>query len=123
MKQSDIEKLTNEQLISIIKKYKICEMKSMNRETAINHVKRYMQSKLDESNVKKVSVDNRNSRQRRMSSANSTQTKRENIPQNDVKHVRDRRMSQPTTSNEKTKAQRDHELKSVQYSENQRVIR
>ena len=122
MKQSDIEKLTNEQLISIIKKYKICEIKSMNRETAINYVKRYMQSKLDESNVKKVSVDNRNSRQRRMSSANSTQTKRENIPQNDVKHVRDRRMSQPTTSNEKTRAQRDHELKSVQYSENQRVI-
>ena len=56
MKQSDIEKLTNEQLISIIKKYKIWEIKSMNRETAINHVKRYMQSKLDEKNIRNKQV-------------------------------------------------------------------
>ena len=46
-----------------------------------------------------------------MSSTNSVNVKRENIPQNDVKHIRDRRMSEPTTSTEKINAQKDHELK------------
>ena len=35
MKISDIEKLTNEQLIEIIKKYKICELKPMSRNQAM----------------------------------------------------------------------------------------
>ena len=122
MKISDIEKLTNEQLIEIIKKYKICELKPMSRNVAMEHVKKFLQSKIKIDDSKTVSIQNQQNRQRRMSSANSTQTKRENIPQNDVKHIRDRRMSQPTTPKEKTTAQRDHELKQVQNIQNQKVI-
>ena len=122
MKISDIEKLRNEQLIEIIKKYKICPLKPMSRNIAMEHVKKFLQSKVKVDDSKTVSIQNQQNRQRRMSSANSTQTKRENIPQNDVKHERDRRMSQPTTSTEKTTAQRDHELKQVQNIQNQRVI-
>ena len=122
MNIDDIDKLSNEQIISIIKKYEICPLKPMTRDIAMNHVKRYMQSKIDNKNLKKISVENKKNRQRRMSSANSTQVKRENIPQNDVKHVRDRRMSAPTTNNEKNNAQRDHELKKIQHTEQQKVI-
>ena len=122
MKISDIEKLTNEQLIEIIKKYEICPLKPMSRNEAMEHVKKFLQSKVKVDDSKTVSITNQQNRQRRMSSANSTQTKRENIPQNDVKHVRDRRMSQPTTPKEKTTAQRDHELKQVQNIQNQQVI-
>ena len=47
MKISDVEKLSNEQLIQIIKKYKISESTSISRQIAIDLVKKYLQSKLN----------------------------------------------------------------------------
>jgi len=120
MKISDVEKLSNEQLMQIIKKYKISDSTSISRSQAINIVKTYLQSKLNKDNTKSISIEK--NRQRRMSTTNSVNVKRENIPQNDVKHVRDRRMSDPTTIKEKTGAQKDHELKQVQNIENNRVV-
>ena len=46
MKEEDINKLTNEQLIQIIKKYKICDLKkSIGRNEAISLVKNFLESK------------------------------------------------------------------------------
>jgi len=43
MKEEDIDKLTNEQLIQIIKKYKICDLKkSIGRNEAISLVKNFL---------------------------------------------------------------------------------
>jgi len=113
----NIDKLTNEQLIQIIKKYKICELKPMSREQALGYVKRYMESK---QTTKSVTVGK--PRQRRNSTANSTQVKRTGIPQNDIKHVRDRRMSDPSTNREKVVAKRDTQDKQTQNQETNRVI-
>ena len=113
----NIDKLSNEQLIQIIKKYKICELKPMSREQALGYVKRFMVSK---TTTKSVTVNK--PRQRRNSTANSTQVKREGIPQNDVKHVRDRRMSDPSTNREKVVAKRDSIDKQTQNRETNRVI-
>jgi len=116
MKEEDIDKLTNEQLIQIIKKYKICDLKkSIGRNEAISLVKKFLQSKKKEKDHKTVSIQNQKNRQRRMSTTNPVNAKRTNIPQSDVKHVRDRRMSDPTTVKEKTNAKIDHELKNKQY--------
>lgn len=114
---NNIDKLSNEQLIQIIKKYKICELKPMSREQALEHVKRFMDSK---TNTKSVTVGK--PRQRRKSTANSTQVKRTGIPQNDIKHVRDRRMSNPSTNHEKAVAKRDTIDKQTQNRETNRVI-
>ena len=113
----NIDKLSNEQLIQIIKKYKICELKPMSREQALGYVKRYMESK---QTTKSVTVGK--PRQRRNSTANSTQVKRTGIPQNDIKHVRDRRMSNPSTNREKVEAKRDTQDKQTQNRETNRVI-
>lgn len=113
----NIDKLTNEQLIQIIKKYKICELKPMSREQALGYVKRFMESK---QTTKSVTVGK--PRQRRNSTANSTQVKRTGIPQNDIKHVRDRRMSEPSTNREKVAAKRDTQDKQTQNRETNRVI-
>lgn len=113
----NIDKLSNDQLIQIIKKYKICELKPMSREQALAYVKRFMESK---TNTKSVTVGK--PRQRRNSTANSTQVKRSGIPQNDVKHVRDRRMSDPMTNREKVVAKRDSIDKQTQNRETNRVI-
>ena len=113
----NIDKLSNEQLIQIIKKYKICELKPMSREQALGYVKRYMESK---TTTKSVTVGK--PRQRRNSTANSTQVKRTGIPQNDIKHIRDRRMSEPSTNREKVVAKRDTQDKQTQNRETNRVI-
>ena len=113
----NIDKLSNEQLIQIIKKYKICELKPMSREQALGYVKRFMESK---QTTKSVTVGK--PRQRRNSTANSTQVKRTGIPQNDIKHVRDRRMSNPSTNREKVEAKRDTQDKQTQNRETNRVI-
>ena len=110
---SDIDKLSNEDLVKIIKKYSInTGNQNLNRSQALQLIKNFIESKQKKKNeVKSISVENRKERVRRMSATNSTTVKRENIPQNDVKHVRDRRMSQPQTRKEVQIAQRDHELK------------
>ena len=113
----NIDKLTNEQLIQIIKKYKICELKPMSREQALGYVKQFMESK---QTTKSVTVGK--PRQRRNSTSNSTQVKRSGIPQNDIKHVRDRRMSEPSTNREKVEAIRDSQDKQTQNRETARVI-
>ena len=113
----NIDKLSNDQLIQIIKKYKICELKPMSREQALEYVKRFMESK---TNTKSVTINK--PRQRRNSTANSTQIKRTGIPQNDVKHIRDRRMSEPSTNKEKAVAKRDSIDKQTQNRETNRVI-
>ena len=113
----NIDKLSNDQLIQIIKKYKICELKPMSREQALSHVKRYMESK---TTTKSVTINK--PRQRRNSTSNSTQIKRSGIPQNDVKHIRDRRMSEPSTNREKVEAKRDSIDKQTQNRETKRVI-
>ena len=98
MNIDNIDKLSNEDLSKIIKKYNInTNGNSLNRSNAITLVKNFIIQKQSEKNVKNISVNNQKNRQRRMSSANSTSVKRENIPQNDVKHLEDRRMSQPQT--------------------------
>ena len=107
MNLEDIDKLSNENLMKIIKKYNIPHNNSLSRDNAIDLVKNFfinkMKKKENNSDVKSVNI-NRSNRQRRMSSANSTVTKRDNIPSSDVKHIRDRRMSQPTTTDEKKKS-------------------
>ena len=124
MNVENIDKLSNEDLSKIIKKYNInTNGNSLNRSNAITLVKNFIIQKQNEKNVKNISVNNQKNRQRRMSSANSTSVKRENIPQNDVKHVRDRRMSQPQTNKEIRVAKRDHELKSNQNLETQKAIK
>ena len=62
MKISDIEKLSNEQLIEIIKKYKICELKPMSRNVAMEHVKKFLQSKIKVDDSKTVSIQNQQNR-------------------------------------------------------------
>ena len=126
MNLEDIDKLSNADLIKIIKKYKIAHSNgSLSRDNAIQLVKTFFISKMNKkqtnSDVKNVNI-NRSNRQRRMSSANSTVTKRDNIPTADIKHIRDRRMSQPTTTDEKKKAQIDHELKNNQYEGQKEII-
>ena len=124
MNIDNIDKLSNEDLSKIIKKYNInTNGNSLNRSNAITLVKNFIIQKQSEKNVKNISVNNQKNRQRRMSSANSTSVKRENIPQNDVKHIRDRRMSQPQTKQEVRVAKRDHELKSYQNLETQKAIK
>ena len=123
MNVDNIDKLSNEDLSKIIKKYNInTNGITLNRSNAITLVKNFIIQK-QMKNVKNISVNNQKNRQRRMSSANSTSVKRENIPQNDVKHVRDRRMSQPQTKSEIRVAKRDHELKSYQNLETQKAIK
>ena len=51
----NIDKLSNEQLIQIIKKYKICELKPMSREQALGYVKKFMESKTTKGPTKKSS--------------------------------------------------------------------
>ena len=93
---NNIDKLSNDDLAKIIKKYNInTNNQTLNRTQAIQLVNNFIESKNKNKDVKSVSVENQKQRQRRMSATDSTQVKRENIPQNDVKHVRDRRMSQP----------------------------
>ena len=124
MNVDNIDKLSNEDLSKIIKKYNInTNGNNLNRSNAITLVKNFIIQKQNEKNVKNISVNNQKNRQRRMSSANSTSVKRENIPQNDVKHIRDRRMSQPQTKQEIRVAKRDHELKSNQNLETQKAIK
>ena len=124
MNVDNIDKLSNEDLSKIIKKYNInTNGITLNRSNAITLVKNFIIQKQNEKNVKNISVNNQKNRQRRMSSANSTSVKRENIPQNDIKHVRDRRMSQPQTNKEIRVAKRDHELKSNQNLETQKAIK
>ena len=124
MNNSDIEKLSNEDLVKIINKYKInTGNQNLNRSQALQLVKNFIASKQKKKNeVKSISVENRKDRVRRMSATNSTTVKRENIPQSDVKHVRDRRMSEPQTRKEVVNAKRDHALKKTQNDENKRVI-
>ena len=120
---SNIDKLSNEDLSKIIKKYNInTNGQNINRTQAIQLVNKYIESKNKNAGVKSISVENQKQRQRRMSATGSTQVKRENIPQNDVKHVRDRRMSQPQTHKEEQFAKRDHELKINQNLETKKAI-
>lgn len=115
MKEEDIDKLSNENLIQIIKKYKITDKKSINRNEAIIIIKQYIKNKKNNSEQKTIALQNQKNRHRRMSTTNPVNMKRENIPNSDIKHIRDRRMSEPTTISEKQKAQIDHELKQNQY--------
>jgi len=125
MNLEDIDKLSNENLIKIIKKYEIPHNNSLSRDNAIKLVKDFFikkkKKKENNTDVKSVNI-NRSNRQRRMSSANSTVTKRDNIPSSDVKHIRDRRMSQPTTTDEKKQAQINHELKQNQYKGQKEIL-
>ena len=125
MNNSDIDKLSNEDLVKVINKYKInTGNQNLNRSQALQLVKNFIASKQKKKKgeVKSISVENRKDRVRRMSATNSTTVKRENIPQSDVKHVRDRRMSEPQTKKEVVNAKRDHALKKTQNDENKRVI-
>ena len=85
MKLEDINSLSNENLIKIIKKYNIQHNGSLSRDNAIKLVKQFflekMKKKENNSDIKSVNI-NRTNRQRRMSSANSTVTKRGKLPSN-----------------------------------------
>ena len=121
---NNIDKLNNEDLVKIIKKYNInTGNKNLNRSQALKLINDFIEEKQKKKNeVKSISVENRKERVRRMSATNSTTVKRENIPQNDVKHVRDRRMSEPQTKKEVVNAKRDHAFKKTQNDENKRVL-
>ena len=83
---SNIDKLSNEDLAKIIKKYNInTNNQSLNRTQAIELVNKFIESKnknkdvKNAKDVKNVSLENQKQRQRRMSATGSTQVKRENI--------------------------------------------
>ena len=74
MNNSDIEKLSNEDLVKIINKYKINPgNQNLNRSQALQLVKNFIASKQKKKNeVKSISVENRKDRVRRMSATNSS---------------------------------------------------
>ena len=76
---SDIDKLSNEDLVKIIKKYNInTGNQNLNRSQALQLIKNFIESKQKKKNeVKSISVENRKERVRRMSATNSTTVKRE----------------------------------------------
>jgi hypothetical protein len=73
MKEEDIDKLSNAQLIQIIKKYKIGGelKKSINRDEAVSMVKNFLKSKMEkkQNNEKNIAIQNQKNRQRRMSTS------------------------------------------------------
>ena len=79
MNNSDIDKLSNEDLVKIINKYKINPgNQNLNRSQALQLVKNFIELKQKKKNeVKSISVENRRDRVRRMSATNSTTVKRE----------------------------------------------
>ena len=77
MNVDNIDKLSNEDLGKIIKKYNInTNGITLNRSNAVTLVKNFIIQKQSEKNVKNISVNNQKNRQRRMSSANATSRKR-----------------------------------------------
>jgi len=105
----DLNKLSDEQLEKLLQKYKICQLdqiKSLSRNTKLELITNYLTNKIkkkNDSSVKSISI------QRRKSSPNI-----KNIStQNETKHIRDRRMSDPITPQEKVYANKDHRLKEM----------
>tara|TARA_B100001094_G_scaffold306437_1_gene337211 strand:- start:8332 stop:9837 length:1506 start_codon:yes stop_codon:yes gene_type:complete len=109
----DFDILSNEDLKKIIIKYELHKnVKIKNRNDMIQVIKEFILQKMNvykNNNKKDVKSINFNRRQ----SVPNIKSNRTNIPKNNITFTRDRRMSEPITSNEKKEAIKDHNHKQM----------